>query len=62
MRSDADQPALLAARLLHVGDCPNGDMIVLDLSHESIPVGFVSHEHCWSPRPAAAARGVRESR
>ena len=36
--------ALIADKILPLGDCPNGDLFVVDFDSESCPVGYVTHE------------------
>ena len=37
-------PELLAERLLAVGSCPNGDMVVIDVESPTGAAGFVAHD------------------
>jgi hypothetical protein len=42
---------LLAAKLLNIASCPNGDLVVMDLKAKTFPIGYISHEHYWSSTP-----------
>lgn len=59
MRRAAGQEArCLADGLLAIGNCANGDLIVVDLRADGGPIGYVSHEQHWGGEPARSVHVV----
>ena len=59
MRRAADHEArCLGEGLLAIGNCANGDPIVVDLRADGWPIGYVSHEQHWGGEPARSVHVV----
>jgi len=56
MALNDQESAILACRLLALGNSTNGDFIAIDLTEGIDEVGFVSHDELWENPPG----GVRE--